>query len=77
MNGKKTYITAECRMLARSGNEEAMSVIINHYMPIIKRKVRQAIKTHLQHGSMEIEDDLIQDIILCVINAVRIFDEII
>ena len=64
-------------MLAKSENEEAMSVIINHYIPTIKRKVRQAIKTHLQNGSMEIEDDLIQDIILCVINAVRIFDEII
>ena len=62
-------------MLARSGDEEAMTVIINHYMPIIRQKVKRAIKTHLQNGSAEIEADLIQDVILCGINAVKSFNE--
>ena len=75
MSSKKMYITAECRMLARSGDEEAMRVIIHHYMPTIKQKVKRAIKTHLRNESAEIEADLIQDAILCGINAVRSFDE--
>lgn len=75
VKNKDTYITSECRILACEGDDEAMNCIINHYMPLIKKLVKNVVNTYFRQKKIETEEDLIQDLIECVIKGVSGFEE--
>lgn len=76
MGHKLTYITADCRLAAKNGDENAMDTIINHYMPYIKALAKKTAIKCCGTANAELEKDFTQELITELINGSRRFKEI-
>ncbi|MGN0162410.1 MAG: helix-turn-helix domain-containing protein [Candidatus Ornithomonoglobus sp.] len=75
MKNKGKYITAECRELAKNGDEKAVEAIIGHYIPYIKSFAHRTVTKYFGTGRSDIEEDVVQEMIAAIIKGSPHFRE--